>query len=100
MLVLLRRISSTGRPHSHLRREEGIFIRQVFGPTQVLPTMACVVGPTDAGMSKFDKGNTTKVYALWSDRINKELRVNVSTERTFQVGHKPSIVAEKVGIFK
>lgn len=47
-------------------------------------------------MSKSDKGNFTKIYAVWSQRIEKELGVNVSTDRVFRVGHKPSIMAEKV----
>lgn len=34
--------------------------------------MACIVGPTDAGMSKFDKGNQTKVNLVWTQRIESE----------------------------
>lgn len=58
--------------------------------------MACVIGPTDAGMDKFDKGNRNKMYALWSQRIDSELKVNVSTDRVFRVASKPQIMAEKV----
>ncbi|CAD7949074.1 unnamed protein product [Amoebophrya sp. A120] len=58
--------------------------------------MACVVGPTDAGMSKFDKGNITKVFRVWSERIDKELEINVSTDRHFRVAHMPSIMPQKV----
>ncbi|CAD7961658.1 unnamed protein product [Amoebophrya sp. A25] len=58
--------------------------------------MACVVGPTDAGMAKFDKGNITKVFRVWAERIDKELQINVSNDRSFRVGHTPALLPEKV----
>ena len=57
--------------------------------------MACVVGPTDAGMSKFDKGNRNKVNLLWNQRIEAENKVCISTDRVFRVASTPHIMCEK-----
>lgn len=57
--------------------------------------MACVVGPSFAGMDKMDKGNNNKMNHLWAQRIEVENGVNISTDRRFSVASMPKLMAEK-----